>query len=81
MATCATCKATDLHHEYLELQGLGWRPVLWNPDGSRHRCLFDGSLAVRDRSTPKPRPVAPKPVAPLPAQPTPRRHTIETEAP
>jgi hypothetical protein len=74
MATCGACHRSDLHHEYMELRGLGWRPVLCHEDGTRHRCMYDGSLPLRDTSTPKPRgqaPVAPpkpKPAAP-PTQP------------
>jgi len=39
MSTCGICGRSDLHEEYIELRGLGWRPVNHNPDGSVHHCL------------------------------------------
>ena len=47
MPRCPDCGETDLHYEYIELRGLGWRPVWHNSDGSRHRC-DKRYMAMRD---------------------------------
>jgi len=86
MATCPECGATNLHYEYIELRGLGWRPVWHNPDGSRHRCETR-YLAMRDTrpmrvilrgETQRPKPNPQPKLSPQPAAPVSRRRTLET---
>lgn len=88
MATCPECGATDLHYDYIELKGLGWRPVWHNADGSRHRCE-KRYLAMRDTrpipvilrgeaQQPKPAPKPQTKPSPQPAAPVSRRRTLET---
>lgn len=85
MPRCPECGATDLHYEYIELQGLGWRPVWHNSDGTRHRCsrLYDAMTDRRpipvilrgemQQQRPQPQPA----LKPQPAPPASRRRTVE----